>query len=119
MMTLVEGGRIKGIVTEEGGAVATALATVSVTALGEDVPWGSRPLGWVTDNWTISGVVRMMTGGPTTPSYSLVNGIASPSGSPDDTARPQVIDASAVCRVCNAYLSSAATKCGRPDCPVP
>jgi hypothetical protein len=34
-------------------------------------------------------------------------------------ARPQVLDASATCRVCNAYLSSAATKCGRSDCPVP
>jgi hypothetical protein len=34
-------------------------------------------------------------------------------------ARPPVIDASATCRVCNAYLSSAATKCGRSDCPVP
>ena len=34
-------------------------------------------------------------------------------------ARPKVIDASATCRVCNAYLSSAATKCGRQDCPVP
>jgi hypothetical protein len=34
----------------------------------------------------------MMTGGPVTPSYSLVNGIASPTGSPSDTARPQVIN---------------------------
>jgi hypothetical protein len=34
-------------------------------------------------------------------------------------ARPLVIDASASCRICNAYLSSAATKCGRSDCPVP
>lgn len=35
-------------------------------------------------------------------------------------ARPQarVIDASIPCRVCGAYLSAAATKCGRPDCPV-
>jgi hypothetical protein len=31
----------------------------------------------------------------------------------------KVIDASATCRVCGAYLSSAATKCGRPDCPLP
>jgi len=53
---------------------------------------GIRPMGWVTDNWTLSGVVRMMTGGPSTPSYSLVNGIASPTGSGDESARPQVID---------------------------
>jgi hypothetical protein len=53
---------------------------------------GLRPMGWVTDNWTLSGVVRMMTGGPSTPSYSLVNGIASPTGSGDESARPQVID---------------------------
>jgi hypothetical protein len=31
----------------------------------------------------------------------------------------KVIDASAICRVCGAYLSSAATKCGRSDCPLP
>jgi Carboxypeptidase regulatory-like domain len=53
---------------------------------------GARPLGWIADGWAISGVVRMATGGPVTPSYSLVNGIASPSGSPDDTARPQVVN---------------------------
>lgn len=56
---------------------------------------GSRKLGWVTDNWTLSGVVRMMTGGYTTPGYSLVNGIASPTGSGDESARPQVIDPNA------------------------
>ncbi|MFO1159697.1 MAG: hypothetical protein U1E60_12725 [Reyranellaceae bacterium] len=39
---------------------------------------------------------------------------------PPPPARPQgrVIDASIPCRVCGAYLSTAATKCGRPDCPV-
>ena len=31
----------------------------------------------------------------------------------------KVIDASATCRVCGAYLSSAASKCGRSDCPLP
>ncbi len=56
---------------------------------------GIRPMGWVTDNWTVSGVVRMMTGGPTTPGYNLVNGINSPTGSGDETARPQVIDPTA------------------------
>jgi hypothetical protein len=35
------------------------------------------------------------------------------------SARAQVIDASASCPVCNAYLSNAATKCARPDCPLP
>ena len=47
----------------------------------------------------------------------------SPPGPPPNQAptRPQarVIDASIPCRVCGAYLSTAATKCGRPDCPVP
>ncbi len=52
---------------------------------------GIRPLRWVADNWAVSGVVRMMSGGPTTPGYSLVNGIASPTGSGDESARPQVV----------------------------
>jgi len=56
---------------------------------------GLRPLGWIADNWALSGVARMMTGGPVTPSYSLVNGISSPTGSPDDTARAQVVDPNA------------------------
>ena len=56
---------------------------------------GLRPLGWVADNWALSGVVRMLTGGPATPSYSLVNGIASPTGSPSDGARVEVIDPTA------------------------
>jgi hypothetical protein len=34
-------------------------------------------------------------------------------------ARPQVIDASVPCAVCGAFLSSAATRCGRSDCPLP
>jgi hypothetical protein len=54
-----------------------------------------RPLGWIADDWALSGVVRMLTGGPTTPGYSLVNGIASPTGSPSDNARVQVIDPAA------------------------
>jgi hypothetical protein len=56
---------------------------------------GIRPLGWIADNWALSGVVRMMTGGVTTPSYSLVNGIATPTGTPSDGARPQVADPTA------------------------
>jgi hypothetical protein len=56
---------------------------------------GFKPLGIVTDNWALSGVVRMMTGGPVTPGYSLVSGINSPTGSPDDGARPQVINPNA------------------------
>jgi hypothetical protein len=54
-----------------------------------------RPLAIVADNWALSGVVRMMTGGPVTPSYSLVSGLATPTGSPDDGARPQVVDPNA------------------------
>jgi hypothetical protein len=56
---------------------------------------GIRPLGWLADDWALSGVVRFMTGGPTTPGYSLVSGIASPTGSGDESARPQVIDPTA------------------------
>ncbi|MFO1079957.1 MAG: hypothetical protein U1E23_04930 [Reyranellaceae bacterium] len=32
--------------------------------------------------------------------------------------RPKVIDASTTCQVCGAWLSNAATRCERPDCPV-
>ena len=45
-----------------------------------------------------------------------------PPAAPDPPAgvrQAKVIDASAACRVCGAYLSSAATKCGRTDCPLP
>ena len=52
---------------------------------------GIRPLVRIADNWTLSGVVRMLTGGPTTPGYSLVNGITSPTGTPTEGARPEVI----------------------------
>ena len=48
---------------------------------------------------------------------------ARPAAAPTEPAAAQrqakVIDASATCRVCGAYLSSAASKCGRPDCPLP
>jgi hypothetical protein len=61
---------------------------------------GIRQLGWIADGWQISGVVRMMTGGPSTAgggsvtstAYSLVNGLSSPTGSPDDTARALVVN---------------------------
>ncbi len=56
---------------------------------------GIKPLGWVADNWALSGVMRMMTGGPVTPSYSLVSGINSPTGSPSDGARVEVINPTA------------------------
>lgn len=51
-----------------------------------------KALGFVTDNWSVSGVVRMQTGGAVTPSYSLVSGLNSPTGSPDDTARVMVMN---------------------------
>src|SRR5689334_2051423 len=50
---------------------------------------GVRPLGWVTDNWQISGVGRFLTGAPITPGYSLITGLASPSGSPSDQCGAQ------------------------------
>jgi hypothetical protein len=56
---------------------------------------GSRPLGWVADNWQLSGVTRILTGAPFTPGYSLVNGINSPTGTPSDSARLQVLDPNA------------------------
>ena len=53
---------------------------------------GHRALGLLTDNWQFAGVVRMLTGAPITPGYSLVNGINSPTGTPSDSARLQVIN---------------------------
>lgn len=54
-----------------------------------------RPLGWLTDNWDLSGVVRMLTGPPITPGYSLITGITTPTGTPSDTARMQVVNPTA------------------------
>ena len=56
---------------------------------------GIRPVGWITDNWQLSGVVRMLTGAPITPGYSLITGINSPTGTPSDGARLQVINPTA------------------------
>ena len=54
-----------------------------------------RPVHWVADNWTLSGVTRMMTGGKFTPSYSLINSLPTPTGSSSETARAQVLDPNA------------------------
>jgi hypothetical protein len=56
---------------------------------------GIRPLRWVADNWELSGVTRMLTGAPLTPGYSLVTGIASPTGSPSETAKAEVVNPTA------------------------
>lgn len=56
---------------------------------------GIRPLGWVVDNWELSGVARMLTGSPLTPGYSLVTGINTPTGSASEGARMQVINPTA------------------------
>ncbi len=53
------------------------------------------PIRWVANNWTVSGVLRLNTGGPFTPGYSTLNGIASPTGSPSEGARVQVVDPNA------------------------
>jgi hypothetical protein len=45
-----------------------------------------KPLGWVSDNWQLSGVVRMLTGAPITPGYSLITGINAPTGTPSDNS---------------------------------
>ena len=44
----------------------------------------------------------------------------SPAPAPQTAAaRRPVIEETVPCRVCGAYLSSGAAKCGRPDCPLP
>jgi hypothetical protein len=57
--------------------------------------FGIRPMGWITDDWQISGVVRMLTGAPFTPGYSLITGLNSPTGTPSSSARMQVVDPAA------------------------
>ena len=56
---------------------------------------GFRPLGWVADNWELSGVARFLTGAPITPGYSLITGITTPPGTPSDGARMEVINPTA------------------------
>ena len=56
---------------------------------------GFRPLGWVADNWELSGVTRMLTGAPITPGYSLISGLNSPTGTPSDSARMEVTNPTA------------------------
>ena len=53
---------------------------------------GIRPLGWVADNWEFSGVARFLTGAPITPGYSLINGVTTPTGTPTEGARMEVIN---------------------------
>jgi hypothetical protein len=57
--------------------------------------FGFRPLHWATDGWELSGVTRMSTGAPFTPSYSLQNSLPTPTGSTSETARVNVIDPNA------------------------
>ena len=56
---------------------------------------GIRPLGWVADNWQLSGVFRVLTGAPITPGYSLITGITTPTGTPSEGARMEVINPTA------------------------
>jgi len=56
---------------------------------------GFHRVHWLVDNWEVAGVVRMSTGAPFTPTYSLINSIASPTGSPSETARVEVINPTA------------------------
>jgi hypothetical protein len=53
-----------------------------------------RQLGLITDNWQLSGITRMMTGAPATPSFSLVNYVDF-SGSGTEGPRPIVLDPNA------------------------
>jgi hypothetical protein len=73
--------------------VFTSSFFYNLPKLGQKV--GFRPLGWITDNWQLSGVARMLTGAPLTPGYSLVTGLNSPTGTTSDSARLQVIDPTA------------------------
>jgi hypothetical protein len=56
---------------------------------------GIRRLGVLTDNWQLSGVVRCLTGAPITPGYSLITGLNSPTGTPSDGARMEVVNPTA------------------------
>ncbi len=56
---------------------------------------GFRPLGFVTDNWQLSGVFRVLTGAPITPGYSLITSITSPTGTPTEGARMEVMNPTA------------------------
>ncbi|MBV9083145.1 MAG: TonB-dependent receptor [Acidobacteriaceae bacterium] len=56
---------------------------------------GLHSVRWLVDNWELAGVARMSTGGPFTPTYSLINSITSPTGSPSETARAEVINPNA------------------------
>ena len=61
------------------------------------------------------GLFDRLTGKPQTP----VRPASPPPPTPQAGPRARVIDATSSCPVCNAYLSNAATKCGRSDCPLP
>jgi len=61
------------------------------------------------------GLFDRLTGKPQPP----VRPAPPPQPPPPAAARARVIDATSSCPVCNAYLSNAATKCGRSDCPLP
>jgi hypothetical protein len=53
-----------------------------------------RALGIFTDNWEMSGVARFMTGAPFTPGFTTVDS-ANITGTPSESARPDVRDPSA------------------------
>jgi hypothetical protein len=55
----------------------------------------AKALRVAANGWELAGVIRLNTGGPFTPTYSLLNSINSPTGSTSETARPQVIDPNA------------------------
>jgi hypothetical protein len=63
------------------------------------------------------GVFDRVTGKPQP--QPRVRPAPTPAEQPTPQRQAKVIDASGTCRVCGAYLSSAATRCGRSDCPLP
>ena len=51
----------------------------------------NRAMRVVANGWEVAGVIRMNTGGPFTPGYSSLNGLATPTGSASEGARAYVI----------------------------
>ena len=56
---------------------------------------GSRALGIVTDGWQLSGITRITTGGPFTPTWTFISGQTNVTGTPTQNARISVLDPNA------------------------
>ena len=56
---------------------------------------GSRAMGIVTDGWQLSGITRITTGGPFTPTWTFISGQTNVTGTPTQNARISVLDPNA------------------------